>query len=1075
MYITSIKYLIALISFALVSVLSYAANTWGGEMYASHIGNNKYMITYKAYQNCGSGSKLPDTTNIKCYAGTSYSCGTVSIKASKISVRDLTYKCSTGTSCKFGSPISEVIYQCTADLNSKVYTSLLSGSCQEITFFATGWFMPFGSCYSAGGTESVVATTLYIGNLNRCKSKTNIAPALFFDPIRNIRINQKITIAQGLVDTSEYDWLHFQLSPSMYQVPFNNKTCSATPNSNYLNPFTPYCNPAAIQCTPNKNTSPIQGTLFDTMSGDLSFYPTVADEKSIISYRIMEYRRDSTGKWTLIAKHTREIGAITFDANGTNEAPSILWGSGISKTCVGTSVKSKIFDITDFPVPGQSKVDSLLVIVPKNIKGGILKVYSSSINQSAIELNWNPSLTDTAYIPYLFPIKIIDQHCDPPLEMSITHLFTIYPKPDGEPLVSYLGCNKLALQVKNLRGGPDVKCTWQVNDANGKLVATSKSVKDTLFLNGPGKYNVQALFSNRGLCFKSWDTSFNIIDTLTSFHLGGKTLITDTINCPNATYLAEPFDLVGKNATLSYQWYALDQTLAYGYKDPRKIPTNALKKIATSKNLSILPRSDTAFLLSITDNQGCIESRELRIIQIFSKALSWKKKPLEPICASNPPFKLIDPLNKDMSTGDFFTNIRCLNGKYLDSIGPNYYKVKAPAKPNTGEKISLFLVASFDTLGCISRDTNTIDVVYSPLFNLNKEIKICTSDSGFCLSTAVTKPATKAKPFEWSIISKPSKSPAQLLSTTINHCKGIHLITHFDSIALGKYVISACAIDSALGCRSCDTTTIISKSKWTFVYVGDSVLCPNDPPVQLHKFNKVTSGESSDSIYSMTFYDINGESKPNFNPSQLVDTKNGILFPRIATGKLRIAFSPQKYCYADGLVLLRIQDTLAIKSTVTPDSIIRLPKTSFTFTANTISSRVWWDFGSGLNADTSTLNPITWSFENKPASYRVKVRSFNTNTCYGESQIKVFVLPVTALQLFDLNAKIANNLLLVSSYWTLEKLEVFDLKGKRVYFNTTNQGVPINVIPYGVYIYRLHAQNAKNQVIKTGTWVNVLD
>ncbi len=1075
MFISSIKHSIALSVFALVSGLLHAANTWGGEMYASHIGKNKYLITYKAYQNCGSGNKLPDTTNIKCYAGSSYSCGTVTIKANKISVRDLTYKCSTGTSCKFGAPISEVIYQCTVDLNSKVYTSLLSGSCQEITFFATGWLMPFGNCSSAGGTESIVATTLYIGNLNRCKSKTNIAPAIFFDPIRNIRINQKITIAQGMVDTSEYDWLHFQLAPSMYQVPFNNKTCSATPNSNYLNPFTPYCNPAAIQCTPNKTSNPIQGTLFDTISGDLSFYPTVADEKSIISYRIMEYRRDSTGKWTLIAKHTREIGAITFDAKGTNEAPSILSGSGISKTCVGTNVKSKIFDVADIPVLGQTKVDSLLVIVPKNIKGGILKVYSSSINQCAIELNWNPSLADTAYIPYLFPIKIIDQHCDPPLEMSITHQFTIYPKPDGEPSVSYLGCNQLALEVKNLRGNPNVKCTWQLNDANGKLMATSKLQKDTLYLNGPGKYKVQTLFSNSGSCFKTWDTSFNIIDTLTSFHLGGKTPITDTINCPNATYLAGPFDLVGNITSLSYQWYALDQTLAFAFKDPRKIPTKALKKISTSKNLSILPRSDTAFLLSITDNKGCIESRELRIKQVFSKALSWKKKPLDPICASNPPFKLLDPLNKDMNTGDFYTNIRCLNGDYLDSIGPNYYKVKAPSKPITGEKITLFLVASFDTLGCVSRDTNTIDVFFTPVFNLNKELKICTSDSSFCLNNAVNKPANKAKPYEWSILSKPSKSVAKLLSTTINNCKGTHLITHFDSLAVGKYVISACAIDSILGCRSCDTTTIISRSKFTFTYLGDSILCPNDPPLNLHKFNTVSSGESSDSIYSTTFYDINGETKPNFNPSQLVDSKTAILFPRIATGKLRIAFSPKKYCYADGLVSLRIQDTLAIKISVTPDSIIHLPKTSFTFTANTTSSRVWWNFGSGLKADTSTLNPITWSFENKPANYRVKVRSFNTNSCYGESQIKVFVLPVTALQHFDLNAKIANNLLLVSSYWTLEKLEVFDLQGKWVFSSTTNQGVPINVIPCGVYVYRLHAQNGKNQVIKTGKWVHVLD
>jgi hypothetical protein len=78
-------------------------------------------------------------------------------------------------------------------------------------------------------------------------------------------------------------------------------------------------------------------------------------------------------------------------------------------------------------------------------------------------------------------------------------------------------------------------------------------------------------------------------------------------------------------------------------------------------------------LLSITDSKGCTLTRELRITQIISRDLKWKTKPLAPACGNGKSISLLDPMNKDMIYGGEQTGIRCLDGKYLDSIGSLYF------------------------------------------------------------------------------------------------------------------------------------------------------------------------------------------------------------------------------------------------------------------------------------------------------------------------------------------------------------------------------------------------------------------
>jgi hypothetical protein len=310
------------------------------------------------------------------------------------------------------------------------------------------------------------------------------------------------------------------------------------------------------------------------------------------------------------------------------------------------------------------------------------------------------------------------------------------------------------------------------------------------------------------------------------------------------------------------------------------------------------------------------------------------------------------------------------------------------------------------------------------------------------------------------------------MTLTVNGKTGTHLVTHLDSIALGTYKLQACTTDSTLGCRACDTTSIVSTPQIRFQYTGDTLFCPNDAPIRLREFLKISTGESSDTTYAVSLASVNGNINPTATEQKIFDKSTSTFNPRAAVGKAIIRIESSKYCYADGQIAMRIQDTLPINFTVSPDTAIRLPKTSFTFTAASTSAQIWWNFGTANPADTSKLNPITWAYDNKIASYRVVARSFNTNGCYGESAKIVNVLDVSANEQFNLEAKINANLQLISSNWTFERLEVFNAHGQLVHRSNHNLGVQPNTLSPGLYTYKIIANQGPAQVQKTGKWLN---
>ena len=1070
------------ILFIVVNTLQIAKGAYaaGGEMKISHIGNNKYLVTLLANKPCGSIISFPTTTTLNVQFGFNGACGTTTLTMSQTNSREINSKCSTSTTCSANNSITEYTYQCTADLNSTTFTKpLSSGTCKEITFYHNSFYHAFYTLASGVCSDVfLTAATLYVGNLNRCKSKTNIAPVSVFDPTHNLPVYRTAVIAQGMVDTNEYDWLHFVQMPSYAITPYANTTCSYSKSKNYLRPLDPVCVPTtSTSCSYNGSTNPVRGVNFDTLSGDFTFSPANSGDYGALSYHINEYRRDTTGKWTLICRYFKEVPLWVIDAPADNNNPSIstLVGQPIN-ICVGNNYCNKVIQMNDImAAPKQTKSDSLLTYTLKNVHGSPFNVYAPNNYTRAFEICWTPKNADTSYVPYLIPIKVVDQHCSPPLEMSYTIQVRVYPIPQATNAVRYLGCNKIEVKTKNLRGGPGAKCLWQISKTGSSFVATSYKDIDTIYIDGMGKYSIKALMSNVGSCFNFYDTTLSLTDTVVDFTLGNYSPIADTFNCPSATFIAKPNKLSYPSGKLSYQWYGIDKNTAYSVGDPRNINKSALQKLGTASSQALSLKKDSTILLSITDSKGCTVTRELRITQIISRDLKWKTKPLAPVCGNAKSIALLDPMNKDMIYGGEKTGIRCLDGKYLDSIGPNNYKIKAPAKPKNTDFIKLTFVATYDTLGCLSRDTNSIDLIYRPQFSLTRNIDVCTATPGLLMEKIVAQSPKKASPFDWTLLSSPTKSNAQIGYTTTAPRKAI-LLSYPDSIAVGKYKISACANDSALGCRFCDTTIITSVQLYLAKYQGDTLACPHTTPIDLNKGLKIFTGQSADTIYGWKVMSLNGDTsrKQNGFSKGIV---NNTFQPAAASGRWLLSFKSSKPCYQESSIRIYVQDTLPITISSNPDTLITLPKTSFNFAANTKATRIHWDFGTGNPSDTANLNPINWSFANTPANYIVKAQSFHPNGCYGIAIKTVKVVEFSGTnEINATNCGYTNQLKFISSQYTFQKLSVYNMSGQLVFQTNENIGVPSQLLTPGTYSFFFEAKNsltpqAKTQTLR-GKWVN---
>lgn len=1058
------------------------AKSRGADLFITYIGNNTYRATLSVLIRCDNyiapswiSSSYQPKLYMRAGKNADSSAGSAVFSMTNQGWSIATHSCTTNPTygCSSVSYVHMKEYKYTVDINmnSALMKKILSSSkCEDLLFIVHDYNMwrqeSVGKCNL---TELVLTATLKVKNINSCKSKTNIAPVNLLPRTCEVSLFQTNAVATGYTDTNEFDQLSFELANVLTTEPPSTSYCYGIPTGITTVPLTPYCPVTPntpYTCSPSPKLNPARGFFFDTLTGDMVFTPIVADEVSRFRILVKEYRKDSTGKYVLIAINTRETVFVVIDDKNANQ-PGFNSSYPNLNLCVDEYTCNTLFNITDNPTPTQTSVDSLIVVVPFQLPWMKNNPVTYVKNNSAYwKVCYKPTLKDTTKGTVLIPILIHDNHCDHVKYHSRTLAVKVNNKPFANREIKYLGCNKLMVKSYNANSD-ELKINWQITNNFNSNIVLAQGNSDTVKLYGNGKYYVRTLMSNGTNCFSSFLDSFTVSDTPADIILSnseGPSKGSDSFACKVNDYAIKPLKTIGKSP-IKYQWYgtninALDPKLNNAWQ----VDPSGFAKISNDSHILVKAYSDTLVYVQITDANGCKASAYQRVGFANASAIQWKSKPLTPVCYNSKELLLLSPTNKYLGAATVNGKINTINGKNIDSLGPDKYNILLPKFSNKDKEI-ITLIAYYDTLTCHSTDTTTLVVLFQPKFELRSDtFTQCTDFPELALSNLVSTQPKNVKTMVWTPLNWPKNSAKPTLYNAGNAInQDYRIFNNKDSLPIGSYQFRACATDTINGCLWCDTAIAIA-TPVRFTQGIDKTLCPNDALLPI--FNLLThNGKTVDSStfkYQLTSF--------NYDTTVADFPKNYLLSnmrfnPRSGIGLFHFVATPNELCWRGKSFDINVLDTPYAHIITDPKDSSILPNATIFFDANTNGTRLRWDFGTGSAGDTATVKSLNWAYDKKLATYHVKFRAWGDNGCWGEDQINYKITDVNSVSHWKLGDEISGNLILLNPNYQFIELRLMDLNGKTVAKSRENQGVSIfksHGLSTGTYLFRMEIK-ANNQ------------
>ncbi len=1078
-HLKSIKSLaiILFIGSLLIAPNNTSAKSRGADLIISYIGNNTYRATLKVCFRCdvlGSNpswatSSYKPVLYLRAGSNTDSSAGAASFTMTYQSQKIISHTCTTnptyGCTNKASINIKEALFTVDIDMTSTQMKKILSSSkCEDLFFFIhdyTMWRQDFNN--KCDITELVLTSTLKVKNLNACKNKNNIAPVNLLPRPYSIYYLQNNAIASGFTDTNEFDQLSFEMGNVLTHEPPNTNYCYGIPTGLTKVPLTPYCPTTPTTpytCNPSYKTNPARGFYFDTITGDMVFMPTVNGEVSMFATYIKEYRRDTSGKWVLIAINTRESNFFVIDNKNDNQ-PGFNIAFPNMNLCVDEYTCNTLFNVTDDPTPSQTTSDSLIVVIPFQLpwmkSSSPTYVKNNSVNWKVC---YKPTIKDTTAGNILIPILIHDNHCDYLRYYSRTLVVKVNNKPFANREIKYLGCNRLAVRAYN-QNTDGIKINWQITNNINDAIVLGQGLTDTVKLYGNAKYYIRALMSNGTNCFNSFLDSISITDNPAEIILSKTEAISkgsDSFSCKVSDYFLKPIKVIGKGP-ISYQWYggninALDIRLNNAWQ----VNADNFTKISTDSFVNLKTHSDTLVFVTITDANGCKASAYQRIGFAKAEAIKWKSNPLPPICYNTKELMLLSPTNKFLGAATVSGKITTINGKNIDSLGPDKYKITLPTSSNNNQEI-LTLIAFYDTLTCHSSDTTTLTVLYQPKFELRGDtFSQCTDFPELALNNLIKTRPSNTKTMTWTSLNWPKNSSKPTLYNANTLSEDFRIFNNKDSLPIGIYRFKACAIDTINGCTWCDTAVALA-TPVRYSTGADKTMCPNDPFLPI--FNQVKFNNKA--IDSATFnYRLVSF---NYDTTQADFPKNYLLpnlrfNPHAGIGNFKFSAIPTQLCWRGISFEISVLDTPYVHIITDPKDSSLLPNATIFFDANTNGTRLRWDFGTGNPADTNTVKSLNWAYDKKVAVYPVKLRAWGDNGCWGEDQINYIITDINGMNHWKLGTDISADLLLLNSNYQFVELRLMDMSGKTVLRSRHNQGIKSVSVSEGSYLFQMEVKKS---------------
>jgi hypothetical protein len=194
-------------------------------------------------------------------------------------------------------------------------------------------------------------------------------------------------------------------------------------------PLTPYCFPAgSVNCLPKPTKNPPEGYFFDSVTGDFIFTPTKCDEVAITCLDILDYRKDTLGKYVIVGKARREIEWVVKDNCEYNNGPTIS-GPTNNQVCEGDKICFMIEAKDETFTPYQTVPDTVLLTWSKVTPECTFTIVNPKDREKSAEFCWQTRIGQASAVSYTFTATATDQHCLYPAIAIKGFKIKVYQKP----------------------------------------------------------------------------------------------------------------------------------------------------------------------------------------------------------------------------------------------------------------------------------------------------------------------------------------------------------------------------------------------------------------------------------------------------------------------------------------------------------------------------------------------------------------------------------------------------------------------------------------------------------------------
>ncbi len=497
------KITLSILGYLLFVLPASAGYPTGGQVTYRHLGNSKFEVTYKLYNDCRGTPLTFSEYTIRC----SSSATTKTLTATMASIVDITPVCSAASKpCKSGGygglGMEEITYLDTLDFNGN---ESAFKSCCEIQI-GVGL-----CCRNTAITTGAAGNYLWVySTLNLCKAATNTSPVFRFYPSFFESTNELWMRSYMAKDTIDNDSLSYHFTDPL--TSWTGKTNWSGSNFDAKNPFTSYYPPGYNKANgPKPENNPPYGIYLDATSGNLIATPVIDNEVTIMAIAVKEWRKNTSGKY-------EQIGEIVLDhmvyiSKKTNHTP-VATTKINHKVCEGQKV-TLIINTDDQPFtqpPPASNLnnDTIKLNWDKGIKGASFTIKNSSAKYPVGTFEWTPSTDDSKKLPFMFSAIVSDNNCSIMGTSIKTFKFTVYPKINISSTVAKINANvySVGMSISNKKynyvSGISVS-SKNVADIRNYYFKSSNTVystseNDTIVFKKNGKYYINQSFISETEC-----------------------------------------------------------------------------------------------------------------------------------------------------------------------------------------------------------------------------------------------------------------------------------------------------------------------------------------------------------------------------------------------------------------------------------------------------------------------------------------------------------------------------------------------------------------------------------------------